>query len=73
MAAALFAPMRKRVQRQVDRRFNRARYDAETTVMVFSSGLRQVTDLDMVQRQFIDVIAQAIEPAHVNIWIRPRT
>ncbi|MDQ1746783.1 MAG: hypothetical protein QOD07_1046 [Frankiaceae bacterium] len=73
VAAALFTPMRTRIQRQVDRRFNRARYDAETTVTAFSSGLRQTTDLDLVQRQLVDVIVRAVQPAHVTVWIRPRT
>ena len=73
VAAGLFSPLRKRVQRQVDRRFNRARYNAETTVTTFSAGLRHTTDLEVIQSQLIEVIVRAIEPAHVTVWIRPRT
>ena len=73
VAVALFTPIRTRVQRQVDSRFNRARYNAEATVTAFSASLRQATDLDLVQRQLIDVIVRAMEPAHVAVWIRPRT
>ena len=73
VAAGLFSPLRKRVQRQVDRRFNRARYNAESTVTAFSAGLRQTTDLEIIQGQLVDVIVRAIEPAHVTVWIRPRT
>ena len=73
VAAGLFSPLRKRVQRQVDRRFNRARYNAESTVTAFSAGLRRTTDLEIIQGQLVDVIVRAIEPAHVTVWIRPRT
>ena len=71
-AAALFNPLRHRVQRAVDRRFNRARYDAGKTVTAFAARLQDAVDLDAVQADLADVVQQALEPAHVAVWIRPR-
>jgi len=68
-AAALFAPVRSRVQRVVDRRFNRARYDAERTVTAFAARLKDTVDLDSVRDDLADVVHQALEPAHVSVWI----
>jgi hypothetical protein len=71
--AALFNPVRRRVQRAVDRRFNRARYDAEETVAAFAAGLKDAVDLDSVRDDLARVVQQALEPAQVSIWIsRPR-
>jgi hypothetical protein len=70
-AAALFNPVRVRVQRTVDRRFNRARYDAEATVMEFAGRLRDAVDLDTVQSELLDVVRHAVQPAHATIWVRP--
>jgi hypothetical protein len=69
-AAALFNPLRVRVQRAVDRRFNRARYDAEATVNEFSARLRDAVDLDAVQAELLATVQGAVEPAHVSVWIR---
>ncbi len=69
-AAALFNPLRRRVQHVVDRRFNRARYDAEATVDAFARRLRNAVDLDMVERGLLDAVGRAVEPAHLTIWIR---
>jgi hypothetical protein len=68
-AAALFNPVRTRVQRLVDRRFNRARYDADATVAAFSARLREAVDLDAVRTDLLDVVGRAVEPAHASIWI----
>jgi hypothetical protein len=68
-AAALFTPLRRRVQRVVDRRFNRARYDAEQTVAVFAARLQDAVDLDTVQTHLTGVVHAALEPAHVSLWI----
>jgi hypothetical protein len=68
-AAALFNPIRTRVQRLVDRRFNRARYDADATVAAFSARLREAVDLDTVRADLLDVVGRAVEPAHASIWI----
>ena len=69
-AAALFNPLRRRVQRVVDRRFNRARYDAEATVEAFARGLRDAVDLETVQASLTAAVAGAVEPAHLTVWLR---
>jgi hypothetical protein len=69
-AAALFNPLRARVQRRVDRRFNRARYDAEATVAAFAARLRDAVDLDAVQRDLLATVQRAVEPSHATIWTR---
>jgi peptidoglycan/LPS O-acetylase OafA/YrhL len=68
-AAAVFNPLRKRVQRMVDRRFNRARYDAEVTVAAFAARLKDSVDLDAVRDDLAGVVTRALEPAHVSVWI----
>src|SRR5580700_3525479 len=68
-AAALFNPVRRRVQHRVDRRFNRARYDADQTVAAFSARLKDAVDLDTVAGDLARVAEKALEPAHVSIWI----
>jgi hypothetical protein len=68
-AAALFSPLRRRVQRLVDRRFNRVRYDADQTVAAFAAGLRDAVDLDTVQAHLLAVVNQAVEPTHLSVWI----
>jgi hypothetical protein len=72
VAAALFSPLRRRVQRVVDRRFNRARYDADKTVAAFAARLQDALDLDAVQDDLAGVVHQALEPAHVSVWISQR-
>jgi hypothetical protein len=72
-AAALFSPIRSRVQRLVDRRFNRARYDADATIAAFSARLREAVDLDAVRLDLLDVVGRAVEPAHASIWINNRS
>jgi hypothetical protein len=69
-AAALFNPLRLRVQRLVDRRFNRARYDAEATVEAFRQRLRDAVDLETVQAGLRDTVAGAVEPSHLTVWLR---
>jgi hypothetical protein len=68
-AAALFSPLRRRVQRAVDRRFNRARYDADQTVAAFAARLKDAVDLDTVRDDLAGAVHQALEPAHVSVWI----
>ena len=72
VAAALFNPVRRRVQRLVDRRFNRARYNADKTVAVFAARLQDALDLDAVQDDLAGVVHEALEPAHVSLWINER-
>jgi hypothetical protein len=71
-AAALFNPVRRRVQRTVDRRFNRARYDADQTVAAFAARLKDAVDLDSVRGDLASAVHQALEPAHVSVWISHR-
>jgi hypothetical protein len=72
-AAALFSPLRRRVQRLVDRRFNRARYDADRTVAAFAAGLQDAVDLETARAQLCDAVSGSLEPAHVSVWISPGT
>jgi hypothetical protein len=69
-AAALFSPLRSRLQRLVDRRFNRARYDAEATVAAFGARLRDAVDVDTVLDELTATAARSLEPAHVTVWVR---
>jgi hypothetical protein len=71
-AAALFNPLRRRVQRAVDRRFNRARYDADQTVMAFAARLKGAVDLDSVRDDLAQVVSRVLEPAHLSVWVSRR-
>jgi hypothetical protein len=68
-AAALFYPLRRWVQRAVDRRFNRARYDADQIVAAFAARLQDTVDLHSVRDDLATVVDQALEPVHVSVWI----
>jgi hypothetical protein len=68
--AALFAPLRRRIQVRVDRRFNRIRYDATRTLEQFSERLRHVTDLAGLRGDLSDVTGRIMQPAHVSFWMR---
>ncbi len=70
-AAALFNPLRKRTQRLVDRRFNRARYDAEATVAAFTARLRDAVEIDVIRADLLDAVNRAVQPTHASIWIKP--
>ncbi len=72
-AAALFNPLRKRVQHLVDRRFNRSRYDADATVASFSRSLRDAVELETVQSSLVAAIDHAVEPSSLTVWIRSTT
>jgi len=72
IAAALFNPVRRRVQHRVDRRFNRARYDADQTVAAFSARLKDAVDLDTVRTDLTRVVQAALEPAHITVWTSRR-
>jgi hypothetical protein len=71
-AAALFAPVRRRVQHAVDRQFNRARYDADQTIAEFAARLQDAVDLDAVRADLAGVVQAALEPAHVSLWTASR-
>jgi hypothetical protein len=70
-AAALFTPLRRRVQRLVDRRFNRARYDADSIIATFTIRLRDAVDLDTISQELRHAVNQAVAPAHASVWITP--
>jgi hypothetical protein len=70
-AAALFNPLRRRVQQLVDRRFNRGRYDAEAIVTAFTMRLRDAVDLDTVRHELLAAVNGAVKPAHASVWIKP--
>ena len=71
VAAALFSPLRVRVQRLVDRRFNRARYDADKTVAAFAARLQDAVDLDAVRADLLTVVHRSLEPVHLSVWFAP--
>ncbi len=68
-AAALFSPVRRRVQRVVDRRFNRARYNADAAVAAFADRLRDAVDLDAIGADLASAARTALEPAHLSVWL----
>jgi hypothetical protein len=69
--AALFQPLRRRVQAAVDRRFDRRRYDAARTVEAFSARLRDQVDLDTLATELLAGVEQTVEPTTVFLWLRP--
>ncbi len=71
VVAALFQPLRRRVQTRVDRRFNRSRYDAERTVAAFSVRLRDDVDLESLRRDVQGVVEQTVAPVSISLWMRP--
>jgi hypothetical protein len=73
LIAALFTPLRRRIQGFIDRRFYRRKYDARKTLEAFSTKLKNETDLQSLNNDLVGVVKETMQPAHVSVWLRPAT